>query len=359
MKALILLYTALLGSTFAMAQDTQPSPFSFSGYLETYYTYDPTKPSDNLRPSFIYSHNRVNEINLNLGFVRASYNTERVRSTFSLATGTYMNANYVAEPGILKNIYEANVGIKISRKNNIWLDAGIMPSHIGWESAVGRDCWTLSRSLAAENSPYFETGLRAGYTSENGRWFVSLLVLNGWQRIQRVDGNSTPAFGSQVTFKPNASITLNSSTFIGNDKPDSAKQMRYFHDFYGVFQLSRKIGVIAGFDIGAEQKTTGSSKMNVWYTPAIIVKYAVTSKMALALRTTYYDDRNGVVVATGTANGFRTWEYSANFDYSISPNALWRFEVRNLSSKDLIFKDADQVVKKNDVVVSTSLSIGF
>ena len=28
----------------------------------------------------------------------------------ALAAGTYMNANYAAEPGVLKNIYEANAG---------------------------------------------------------------------------------------------------------------------------------------------------------------------------------------------------------------------------------------------------------
>lgn len=49
------------------------------------------------------------------------------------------DANYVAELGVLKNIYEANVGIKISKTHNLWLDAGIMSFHIGSESAISKD----------------------------------------------------------------------------------------------------------------------------------------------------------------------------------------------------------------------------
>ena len=136
----ILLGATVFMSTVALAQDSlsTSNPLTFSGYIETYYTYDFNKPVDNNRPGFIYSHNRHNEFNANLGFVKASYNAEKVRANLALAAGTYMNANYAAEPGVLKNIYEANAGFKIGKKN-LWLDAGIFSSHIGFESAIGKD----------------------------------------------------------------------------------------------------------------------------------------------------------------------------------------------------------------------------
>ncbi len=138
-------------------------------------------------------------------------------------TGTYPNANLATEPGVLKNIYEANIGVKLSSSRNLWLEAGIFGSHIGFESAIGKDCWTLTRSILADNTPYYEAGAKVSYNTPDGKWFLSALVLNGWQRIQRVDGNSLPSFGTQVMFKPTDEITLNSSTFIGTDKPDSAR----------------------------------------------------------------------------------------------------------------------------------------
>lgn len=176
-----------------------------------------------------------------------------------------MNANYAAEKGVMKNIYQANVGFRLSSKHNLWLDAGILPSHIGWESAIGKDNFTLSRSIAAENSPYFETGARLAYTSAGGKWYLSALVLNGWQRIERPDGNSTPAFGTQITFKPSDHVTLNSSSFIGNDKPDSIRRMRYFHDLFGTFTFAGKWSATAGFDAGAERKEKGVSGYYTWY----------------------------------------------------------------------------------------------
>jgi len=273
--------------------------------------------------------------------------------------GTYMNANYAAEQGVMKNVYEANAGLKISKKHNLWIDAGVFPSHLGFESAVGKDNWTLTRSLFADNSPYFETGAKISYTSESGRWFVSGLVLNGWQRIQRVDGNSTPAFGHQLIFKPNEKLTINSSSFIGNDKPDSIRQMRYFHNLYAVYQINKKFGLTAGFDIGAEQKTKESDQYTIWYTPVLIAKYNATDKLSFTARGEYYQDEKGVIISTGTENGFKTFGYSFNADYQIFPNLVWRTEIRNLSSKDAIFMNRTDEFNKNSLTATTALAISF
>jgi hypothetical protein len=355
----IIVASLILFATKGFAQsDSTESPLTFSGYIEAYYSYDFGKPADHNRPAFAYSFNRANEINLNLGYVKAAYQTDRVRANLALAAGTYMNANLAAEPGVLKNIYEANAGVKISKKKNLWIDVGIFASHIGFESAIGKDCWNLTRSILADNSPYYESGAKISYTTDNGKWFISGLVLNGWQRIQRVDGNNTPAFGHQLTFKPNSKITLNSSSFIGNDKPDSTRQRRYFHNFYGQFQLHEKFALIAGFDIGAEQKAKGSSDYNTWYSPVLIAKYSPTVKTSVAARGEYYSDANGAIIATSTPTGFQTWGYSLNFDYLIQDNVLWRIEGRGFSSKDEIFMK-DGAFDNSNFFLSTSLSIGF
>lgn len=359
MKKLILFSSLLMfTSAFAQTDSIKTTPFSFSGYGEIYYAYDFANPNNHTRPEFSYSHNRHNEVNLNLGLIKASYLTDNVRANIGLGAGTYMNANYAGEQGVLKNVYEANIGIKLSKSKNIWLDAGVLPSHIGWESAIGKDNWTLTRSLAADNSPYFETGAKVSYTTDSGKWFVSVLVLNGWQRIQRVDGNHTPAFGHQLTYKINDKISLNSSSFIGNDKADSLRQMRYFHNLYGTFLLSKKWAVTAGFDLGAEQKSKGSHQYNAWYSPVLIVKYLASEKSSIIARGEYYDDKNGVIISTGTANGFKTFGYSVNYDYNIAKNVVWRTEARGYTSKDKIFSRKEELIKDN-FVLTTALAISF
>lgn len=358
-NAKLLLMVLLLTSVNIQAQlDTSKSNFSFTGYAEVYYSYDLSQPDDHNRPPFFYSHSRHNEFNLNLGYVKASYNTQRVRTNLALGAGTYMNANYSAEPGVLKNIYEANTGIKLSKKKNLWVDAGIFSSHIGFESAVSKDCWGLTRSLLAENSPYYESGIKLTFISDSSKWLLSALILNGWQHIQRPAGNSTPAFGTQVTFTPNAKISINYSTFIGNEKPDTLQQMRYFHNIYGMFHINDKFHITAGFDYGMEQKSKGSSAYNNWYSPVLIVKVNFNSKWSVTARGEYYCDKNGVILSTGTKNGFQTSGYSLNFDYRIRENAVWRIEGRGLNSIDKIFT----MNKKNsyeNYFITTSLAIAF
>ncbi len=360
----IIIAALLLSSTSSLrAQEdtvtTQGQPLTISGYAEVYYQYDGNRPLGNQRPGFVYSHNRNNEVSLNLAYLKANYTTAKVRANVALAVGTYMNANYAAEPDVLKLVYEGNAGVKIARKHDLWIDAGIFSSHLGFESAVGKDNWTLTRSLFADNSPYFETGAKISYTSPGGKWFLSGLLLNGWQRIQRLPGNSTPAFGHQLTYRPNAQLTLNSGSFIGNDKADSLRQMRYFHNLYAIYQVNKTIGLTAGFDIGAEQKEKGSNKYNTWYTPVLIIKYNATDKFSLTARGEYYQDKAGVIIATGSRNGFQTFGYSLNADYAIMPNLVWRTEFKNLGSKDPIFVNRDETFKTNSFSVITALAVSF
>lgn len=342
------------------AQDTswKTKPLTFSGFVEAYYSYDFNKPADNKRPSFFYSHNRHNEFNVNLVYVKGNYNTENTRANIVLAAGTYMNANYEAESGVLKNIYEANVAVRLSKKKNLWIDAGILPSHIGFESAHSPECWILTRSIIADNSPYFEGGAKITYTTGNGKWLISALALNGWQRIQRVAGNSLMSWGTQFQYKPSEKATINYSTFLGSDKPDSARQWRHFHNLYGIIQLSRKWGLILDLDLGQEQKVMNNNNYNAWFGTAGILRFTPNSLWAIALRGEYYSDENGVIISTGTPDGFKTFGGSLNIDRTICGNLLWRMEVRSLHSKDKIFKKEATTVNNNKAF-TTSIALTF
>jgi len=255
-------------------------------------------------------------------------------------------------------VFEANAGVKLSSKKNLWLDAGIMPSHIGFESAIGKDCWNLTRSILADNTPYYEAGARVSYTSDNGKWYASGLLLNGWQRIARVDGNNTPAFGTQLTYKPNGNTTLNWSTFVGNDKPDTLSQVRIFNNLYAQLQLTERFGVIVGCDIGMEQAASGDST-RTWITPILIPRTKFGEKSYLAARVEYYRDEQGVIIATGSPNGCQTLGYSLNFDHWVSPTVLWRIEARSLSSEDKIFVDADGEPTTNNTFFTASIAFAL
>lgn len=335
------------------------SNLTFSGYVEAYYSYDAGNPAGHERPGFFYSHNRHNEFNINLAYLKGAYSGNRVRANMALMAGTYAQYNLAAEQELLRFVFEANAGVKLSKNKELWLDAGILPSHIGFESAVSKDCWALSRSLAAETSPYYEAGARLSYTSEGGRWYVAGLLLNGWQRIRRINANQTPAFGTQLTFKPNDKLTLNWSTFIGNEFPGKDQERwRVFNNLYGMFQLTPKFGVIAGFDLGAQQQRPKESEYDYWFTPVVIARYAFTDKLAVAARAEYYNDENQVIVTTNSLNGFQVFGLSANIDIMPVENVALRFEARTLQSEDHIFTLVSKPSQQN-YFYTASLAVGF
>ncbi|TCC98938.1 porin [Pedobacter psychroterrae] len=356
MKKLLILTAALTTGSIAYGQE-EPK-IKVSGYLETYFGYDFNKPADNNRPGFIYSHNRHNEINLNLGFIKGSYENGMIRANLALMAGTYANANLTAEPGVLQNIFEANAGLKLAKSGNLWMDAGIFSSHIGFESAISKDCWVLTRNISSENTPYYESGAKITYSTDDGKLTAIAFYLNGWQRITRQNGNSQPAGGLQLTWKPTGKITVNYSNYLGTEGADSVRVRRFYHNVYGIIQLTDQFGLTVGFDYGTQQKAKGSDDKNEILSPVAIARYKINSKWTVAGRVEYYEDKNGVLIATGTTNGFKTTGYSLNLDYVPISNAVIRLEGKMYNSKDKIFVRSDNPAD-NNAAVTASIAVSF
>jgi hypothetical protein len=329
------LIIAVMVSLQVGAQTDSTKKLNISAYGELYYSFDFSKPQNHEKAGFLYNHKRHNELNANLLLVKANYTDKNYRANLGVMAGNYAEYNLSTEPNWAQFIYEANVGVKLSKKQNVWLDAGIMPSHIGFESAISADCWTLTRSLLAENSPYYEAGVKVGYTSKNEKLSAAAFYLNGWQRIRKPDGIQRPSFGTQVTYKPSSKITVNYSTFLGTDKPDTLKALRHLHNFYMQYEPTSKFGIIVGVDIGSDK--FDATNYGTWYTAVVIVRQSINAKTRVALRAEYYSDAKQIIITTATANGFQTFGISSNLDYDINEKIKCRIEGKLLNSKDKIF----------------------
>lgn len=353
-----LLHAALAGSVL-LSGTASASPISdnltFSGYLETYYSADNNDNGDS-RPSFTYSHDRTNQVSINLAMMGINYDDGNTRANISLGAGSYMNANYSAESDTYQHIFEANVGVKLSDNKNLWLDVGLLPSHIGFESAIGQDNWTVTRSILADNSPYFETGARLSYSTPSGNWYFAALVVNGWQRIEPVDGSNNLSFGHQVTYTPNDSVLINSSSFIGSDTEQDL--LRVFHNLYGIFKLNEKLSVTLAFDYGREERADGIQGHNNWMSPTLVAQYALRDNVNLAFRLEHYRDDGGVIVQTPEAGEFSVTGLSANVDYQLADKVWWRNEIRYFHNSDTIFVDQDRL-RKTDTMFTTALTFSF
>ena len=341
---------AAAAATAAAAEELKPE---FFGYVGVYYGYDFNNPASLTRPGFIYSESLHNQIALNLALLGARYTGKRVRGTFAIQTGTYPDANYAAEPGIFKNIYEAWAGVKVA--DNLWLDAGIFLSHIGLEGPNSRDNLTLTRSIMADNSPYYEAGAKLTY-DKGKKWLFSFLTINGWQVIR--DRNQNQAIGTQIQFRPSTKVLLNSSTFLGEGRnvPDSLGiRLRYFHDFYVTYDPSKKWKIAAAFDTGWQEKLDGRGGYDAWQGGALIVRRRLWERAGLVGRAEYYHDPAGVLAPT-RAGGLHTTGYSLGFDYLPVPRVILRAEVKEFVDRNQVYQKGKSFGRTN---VAATLMMGF
>ncbi|MGI4871935.1 MAG: porin [Janthinobacterium lividum] len=351
---------ASLAQTAAADSSTRPAanPLSYYGFIDAYYGYDFNHGNTNLRPGFLYSHNRQNEFTVNNAVLGARYDDGKVRGSISLHAGSYVSANYANEDPVFRHIYEAYAGFRPFRK--AWVDAGIFTSHIGFESALSKDNWTLTRSLMAENSPYYESGVRFTYEA-SPKLTLTGLVLNGWQNIRET--NQAKALGTQLQWKPTAKVLLNSSTFYGNEQPtDSVVRRRYFHNFYVTYAATERLNLALVFDIGTQQSARQLGH-DTWHASSAFVKYKLADNFSATLRGEYYYADRGIIInslmPTRTDADVRLSGGSLNFDYAPASNVLVRLEGRYLNSKEAVFQVRDGSFSRNYENLTSSIALSF
>ena len=224
-----LLFLLCLNAGGVWAQDaSSTSPITVGGFVDGYYAFEFTRPPSGDR-SFTTQPLRHNEFNINLALIEVRYDADRAHGRFGLQAGTYVESNYGVEPAALQRLHEAYMGFRLGR-SAWWVDMGLLGSHIGFEAAISKDNWAYSRSIMADFSPFFETGIRlSGPLSEKATFAV--VLVNGWQNIRET--NDDKAIGTQLQLQPNDGLLFNWSTFTGNEMPDSQPwQPRIFNNFF-------------------------------------------------------------------------------------------------------------------------------
>ncbi|MCA6423196.1 MAG: porin [Flavobacterium sp.] len=337
----------------AFAQENKAFKLSFSGFLETYYAYDFNTPNSEQKLPFMYNYNRHNEFNINIGLLRAKVEYDNAYAIVSLQSGTYVDDNYANETTKILN--EAYIGLFIDSAKKQTIEVGILPSYIGFETATTASNLTLTRSLLADNSPYFMTGIKYNYKPSD-KWNFAALLTNGWQRINKPQKDVLPSFGTQIVYKSNANSTLNWSTFIGKEFNGIDFSMRYFSNLYYDIKWNDKWRTILGFDCGLQDLSSTNNPTASWLSPIIVAQYSINSKWQTAFRTEYYQDEKNVIIDTN--DEFKTLGLSLNLDYLFNSKVKLRTEARYLNSQEKVFVKNDAPIN-NNFFVTTSLLFEF
>lgn len=344
--------------------------FNLEMGLDVYTAYGLNDTGNEL-PDYFYSYNRQGEVNLNLGYLRGSYTDNRFKAHLGLMAGTYTNANLAGEPGTLRNLLEAYVGVSLKEGNRTWLEAGVFDSHIGFESPIGFDQLALTRGILSENTPYYLSGVRLIHRSKSGKWHIGLLALNGWQVIQKAYTSDVPAFGHTITYFVNDGVSLHSNSYLGPQlgigtsvvslpglpsfevPQGTVLGTQLMHDFYAKAKLGERFNLVIGCDLGLWQDDLdlgdlGNSRF--WYSPSLVASYTTGERSRIVLRFEHFNDNDAALVAvvgtrrlnafnleTPALESFVLTGASLNYDYSISAFAKWRIEARGLYSQEAIF----------------------
>ena len=343
-------------ATIDTLETTVIGHLAVSGYVDTYYGYYFDQPPSGTFNYFVTS-NRHDELNIELAYVDFRYRATNLRARFVPGFGSYINSNYVNEPSSLKNIIEANVGVRLSGKRNIWVDVGVFGSPYTNESYISKDHLMYTRSFAPENVPYYLSGVKVSVPLSK-KWAAYFYLLNGWQVIQ--SDNKRKAIGTQVEFRPNDKMLFNWDTYVGDSRSAQSPnfRVRYFTDLYWISKISEKFDATSCVYIGWQERAGASS--STWWQANFIGRYHFSELISLSGRIEYFSDPENVFHKTITGfNGFSSYSTGLCLNYKVNHNALLRLEGRQFFSADPVYQDEKLNPQQSSSLIIGSLTAWF
>jgi hypothetical protein len=206
------------------------------------------------------------------------------------------------------------------KKHDFIVQGGIFPSHIGFESAWNTDNLTLTRSMLAENSPYYESGLSAEWISPTEKWGLKALCLSGWQQSQWKWPVQHPSWGWASYWMPSTHWKLAYNGFWGHLDNRSTETYQY-HNFY-LQGKWKSLEWIAGYDFGIKDKK------NRWNSPVLILAKTWNERFKSAARWEKMTDPNTVILLNRDEKWTARNAVSMNLDWKINSSFTARIEFK-------------------------------
>lgn len=322
--------------------DSTPNPpLTVSGFVDVYYAYDFGRPAVRDR-AFTTQAVRHNEANLNLAAATLALERGRVRGRLTIQAGTSVQSNYAGEPSLgptsgpllSRHIQEAYAGIRLAKR--VWLDAGISLGSLGWEGWISRDNPTYTRSLVAEFSPYYESGVRVIWEA-GPHLLVQGHLMNGWQKIS--EDNDAKSASVRADFAVTSKVTLAAASFLGNEQPRGApRSTRFFNQIMLKANPGRDVLLQGQVDVGRQR---GPGIHAEWWGAVAIARLTLERRFAVAVRVERFADPDQLVAPTGMDAGLTVSGGSIGFDAVLPEGLLWRTELRGFRASEPAFPRAD------------------
>lgn len=337
---------SLLAIYSTNAQETTPAPPAtvFAGSADFYYKYDFAEV-DNSYTSFTHSHDSFEvgmvsiEASHKLGkasvFVDLGFGTRASEFTYNDATTTYM----------IKQLY-----VTYDFTPSFKVIAGSFTTHICYELVDAVDNKNYSMSYAFSNGPFFNTGVKAQYTS--GKYSFMAGITNPTDFKTTSDaGSKQKTFIGQIGYVADTGCAYLNFT-SGSAFPASDKNKTQF-DFVGTKKLNKKLTLGFNGTYALVSDDLDSALNANWFSLVGYVNYALKGKWSLAYRLEYFDDSEGAIYGAKPSVIGNT----LSFNYK-EGNFTFIPEIRFDSASEDIFskKDATATGSSAYVLVATTYS---
>lgn len=369
-------------TTEAKEEGDTKSPFTFSGYLDSYYIANFNRPMSrsntgaaNARAFDITS----GQFQLGLVQTKMTYANDKSEAVVDLTfgpnadLGNYGNLVSVLNPdytGMALAIKQAYFTYHFTDKFS--MTAGQFGTHIGYEVIDAPVNFNYSLSNLFNNGPFFHTGLKATYAFSD-RASLMMGVVNNVDGLG--DNNRQKGFISQLFISPveNWNMYLNymGSNEASQEVPSVAQDKAFYRiiDLTTSYQITEKflLGLNAayGSQKGDFQGGGGPSSAQTWGGAAVYANVALSDIFAIGARYENFNNKSGVRALVNSAGeGTRVNSFTLTGNFSLADGHVFlKPELRidsypkfGNSSETQQFEDSNGNFSKNS---QTTLGMAF
>lgn len=319
--------------TRAAVADDPPAPVVIHGWVDGYYAWnsDHPEPKLNFFSGTGTTAHHADQLALNVAALDISRDAKPFGFHLTLVGGDSADVVHAGEPHPhrhpIRNVYQASISYNASLGKGLLLEAGVYPSHIGFEGFFTKDNWNYTRNWLGELSPYYQTGIKGSY-AWNEHWSGRVDVLRGWQLIG--DNNSAPSFGTQIAFS-GTRLSASLNTFAGPELANDNSHLRTLADIVATYKMTSRLTLGASLDRGRQDYA--SDPAATWLGVAAYGRYSLNDRTAFAARLDRFRDPHAGI------SGFAQTLTGATLTYEVHryPHLILKFEGRRDHSTAPVF----------------------
>ena len=334
MKKVALTLALMLTTTLTFAQDTPAPATTFAGSADAYYKYDFSN-IDNSYTSFTNSHN---SFELGMASIEASHKMGKASVFVDLGFGKRAAQFTYNDAATTFMIKQLNFTYEFSDKFKVI--AGSFGTHLGYELLDAVDNKNYSMSYAFTYGPFFNTGVKAQYTS--GKYSFMAGITNPTDFKSTIEAGSTQkTFIGQIAYAGDTGSAYFNVT-SGSSNPSSDENKTQF-DFVGSKKISDKFSLGFNGTYALTNNDNDSSLDGEWFALVGYANYAVKERVSLAYRLEYFDAKNATP-GVGILAGSSVIGNTLSLNYKVG-NLTIIPEIRVDSASEDIFSNSDLTPK--------------